>query len=1284
MATKGTVFDEFIKSNSNFKDKFKGLLDKFLDELGDGLNSKKLLGDISIKDLTSFLNSVKNGTFLNDLQKGVLSGLDQFAALASDSLGALYKTGLGFAKSMLGSYIDALMSQVYIPEDVFLITVKGLKNIGSDPNYNGTLRAACLQKDLFKTIEWLDDYNGTTYDHINTNLVSDGVTAGKNGAYRVALYIMDKIKQSKEEYSRSPIDVNNAKSVNSRDEIINKYNYNLHLIAKNILMGSYDNFELSSVREMFSKYNLTPSVFGKKDKKFGGRVKINMNDINRAAPIYNKGSIAILHKRFKNSYKTTYICPRNHIIKLIYLYLSSKELWSEERMWNPEFHERMKCVIISTHLKNLSEASTSLLTTGLGQFIQDPQNVIDKMISDATKKTKPYLFDPTKQIYIRLDDTIKIPDVTEPEDPQNKSGSKTKSKPGKNPDGTDIVDPNIINGIDTSQFRVYTYEDINGDNNIDNIEFQNRIIDRVFVILKTGYFKRYNIKSIERNSKIYNASGVFTGSYEKTVQDFYIFSTFEKNVSNPMLNDKTFDFLVMKYLVDIYGRDRINSLSETYSLDFAEFLRIYDAHIASLSDEASSGSTSLSKSNPWSGELDSIGSSTSDISRLRELLRMSRSKSGLSDDEYEKYKEDLARRELELFEPIHSVRSKITTIKTPSTTKLSEIFAIYKWMKNLSKMKNNKTIENNKTNDEIEQYRKDVETLVNLSGKRVGINALSSIEDAEEQIIKNPSLTDSACISSLISSIRDLLLKDDPKQMTADMPQRVTTITKTLKESIATTPSDLDPVTKAALIETLDGLSMSLAGDSRHMISLSPANAGAIESEIKTQKSLILRGGKRDINDVFNKLDGLPGSTPIVAQDAIAEILSLQEKLLSGIMSLISDILKYVTNSEDYAIIELAKQNLISNLQNVISGVITTINLNETSFNSGDPEILNNVKTSLSNGLNETYFKESRSLLEITRSTSLGADEPVNGVISQLSSVFIAEKIEKEFNTIQNSIYNMVKAGPVNGVPVSTVISGLISSAKINSDNSLNTIVTSIKAMVTDSTVSQLIRSYTDSIKSNSDSLYSSTQAIISSMSSDLNNPDNASVAKNRWDQTIGTLYASTVESMDNNVSNIQNVVQTTFTAAEMKEVANSIRLSQQKIYETISSVQGESSDSLKRSIDELSTLYDGLQILSVRVSRETDDIIEDEEDPIITPPVDNTDDFYLDSGFATINRPSEGPLSNEEEENYKKMMTSGGDIDVDDPDSINVMTAALYSNDTIKNRTFILGSSSLIEYMAG
>jgi hypothetical protein len=610
-------------------------------------------------------------------------------------------------------------------------------------------------------------------------------------------------------------------------------------------------------------------------------------------------------------------------------------------------------------------------------------------------------------------------------------------------------------------------------------------------------------------------------------------------------------------------------------------------------------------------------------------------------------------------------------------------------------MRNNGDIENKTTNDEIIQYQKDVDTMLNMSGKRVGVIALSSIEDVEEQINENPSLTDSSCIRTLISSLRDLLLRDDPNQMTADMPQRVTALTKSLKASIATTPLDLTPETKAALIETLDGLSMSLSGDARHLSALSPANKGAIESQIKVQKPLILRGGKRDMSEVFAKLEGIPGSPLISASSAIAEIQALRDQLIAGPSGLMTELLKYVTNGTDQVTINNQLQTFVTKMQTSITNVTNYITTNATAFNAGNATIIKTAKNNLINELNTSYFKETRALIETSRSVSLSTTEPVCGVIAQLSSVFIGDQLEKKFNTINYNIFEMVKAGPVGGVPVSTALTNAVTSAKNDSLASLNTITTSINTLVTDSTIAQLIQSYIATIQLSVNTLFSFAQSFITANATTFNTPSNPHAAKTIWDQNVGTMYTSTVESIDNTISNIQNVVQTTFTAAEMKEVANSIRLTQQTIYNTINNVQADSStDELKASIDELNTLIDSLQILATRVSRTADDeYIEEEEetenntDPgtIITPgSTDPTDDFYMDSGFTNSNRPTEGPLSTEEEEQYKKMMTSGGDVDIDDPESYQKMLVALYSDDTIANRTYILGPAGLMNYMAG
>lgn len=1278
--TKGTVFDQFIKSNDKKKG-FGDLLNKYLKDVGDGLENKKLVGDITFKNLTSFVSDVKSGKLFADMQQEFAKGLDKFKELAGESLDALYGTAVGFAKNVLGDYIDALMSQVYIPEDVFLATVKTLEDKGSDPNYQNTLYTACLQRDLHKTFEWLDKYNNVTYVHTNTRAMMAGVTAGKYGSYHVCLYIMDKIKTARDAYDRIPIDTTNEKAVKEKQEVILKYNYYLHLIAKNVIMGAYDNFELSTMRDMFDKYGLIPSAFGKKDTRFGGRVKINMNDINRAAPIYNKGSIAILHERFKRSYKTTYIAPRNHNIKYMYIFMIEESRWGNDRLWHPELHQRLKSVIISTYLKALSDASKSLLTTGLGKYVQDPQNIIDILISETTKKAKPYLFDPKRQIYIRNEDTKTIPNVTEPITPD----------PDKNPDGSPVVDPNVIDGIDIRKFRVYTYEDLNGDTTISNGEFQTQVIDRIFTILTKGVYKRYDIFSTTYQARVYDKSGNFTGEYTRTKKDFYIFSTYDKDSSDKALSQSSFKMLVQKYLYDTYGRDRIPYITEMYPfLHYTEFLQTYDAHIASLSSGTVKTSAPAIKGSEWQSESAAATAVTNSIADYHIKLNKPRSETKLTDEEVAKMNEELLAFEAKLFDILAKLRGKLSTVKTPSSVKSSEVYALYKKMKEGMKLRNNGYITTNNTNKAIIDYKESVEDFVDLSGKRLAVNALSAIEDVEENISDGDIDTiDVSFVKTLSATIRDLVIKGDSLQTTADMPGRVESIINKLTDMVIDAPPDVDVNQLATMVSTLKGLSIQLNGNVRNMVSLTPSNVGIVNGKNKALKSLNLRAAKTAMVDYLRLFEGIPEVERMNALASQQELEALRLLIGGSVETSISELLQFITDPQMQSSIDAALSNYLAE-QN--GSYITTKNLiatNEATYDTNDQLTMDIVRDSLNQSMCDHTLIAMRTLFDAIKHQTLGLNENIFTAISYLDIGVLGGHFEKDNFSLFSDLRSIVRKGTANGqTPTNTILQKLEAS-KTDCINEFNTAAVNINAIVNGTTIGQLINSYTETIRNSINSYYTFTNAFVSANAATINDPSKDYEMYRLWEMNVYSLFGYTCDNIDTAIDGIRGVVQTTFTSSEMKEVVNSIRYTQNRIQSAIDSTFSDSANAIavKDEIQTLTELIESLDSLASLLNRDQIGEVEEPEEPVdtsnssgvLTPAsVDPKDDFYMDSGFGHETKIT-GPLSDEDDEAYEKMLKSGGDIDIDDATVYAKMEAILNSNDSIVHRTFILGPAGLL-----
>lgn len=857
MAQKNSVFKSFINEQADFKSNFLNLLKSFFGDFSLSLKDLKLMNNFKIGDLENFIKKFSLDSLKDSFKSELLKNLDEFKKLYDQSLTALYGSALGFLTNLSQSLIDALISQIYIPEDVFLTIIKGLQQNGSDPNYNGELRKVCLQHDLYKTIEWLDDYNKVTYDYTNRKLANDGIVAANYGSFNVARYFIDRFYKEKKKFETVPFDSNNEKEVANRKEILQTYTYTIHVIAKHAIMGSYSNIDLKQINNLCKDYNIVPSAFGSNDRILGGRSLINKNDIDRAAPIYSGGSIKIIQQRFKRLFKTTYITPRNYNIKYIYLYLSDKSIWGNNAMYNKPFYERMKSVVISTLLKNLSDASASVLTTGLGKYIVDPQETIDKLIYLAAKKLSPYLFDPKKQIYINLADTASIPELSE-------SGYFTKNQLLKdeitttstssnpnNPSAVEMSDAeNIIkefNGLDLRKFKVYRYEDINNASNISTLEFKIRVVDVLFRTLKGGKYKTYTIQTELFRKKVYDISTIsvstidFNGTYENSSVDFYILSTLDDiNIS---VDAKK--FIIMKYLYELYGPNKIPYLSELYpELNFNKFLDIISKYNPSY--KVSIGNQN-NMNVTFDVDFEQFNEDDNQLTYLFELYeRYKADPTILTSEELEELLKKIQEVQTRIKNNLEKLASKLETIDQPRGWRLSlEAWELFKMLRRISSYKNNNYLNMNESN--LSNYSNKINNILKKAQLKEAVEVLGAITTTENSITNGSVTADE--LSNLSSTLKNLIDSNNIQKLEADTISRLEAlinniqniINDMIRNNISTT--DLQTALQSIIIYN-DAITKQ---ESSIIIEDSNSNV-LLKDQIQASNSLIIR----DTNDVLS------------------------------------------------------------------------------------------------------------------------------------------------------------------------------------------------------------------------------------------------------------------------------------------------------------------------------------------------------------------------------------------------------------------------------------------------
>lgn len=398
-----TLWDS-LKPQDSTLSKTGGLLSKLVSGIKGGLNALK---DFNLGSLLSKLGMDKflGGNFLKMLTNQYGLNLGLFDNLYADIL----NLSQAFGSTLLDSALMFGMSSLYSKFSVttaYDTMIRGicqtLRYQGADPNYNNTLLNYCLKMDLPKTLKWLDNFNNTSYD-INSSEWQRALTAANYGAWEISYYICEELYSKYKVYA--------GKSAKNNPALADKYKRAIISIFKSTLVHSYSNFSLDKVKKFCKSMGdclNSYDILGSKDKKYHSTYKINTNDLNVLAKIVNvtkpsangnKTDFSIkrgLTVDVDNIMKTEqYIELRNTEMKKIYVYLTfASEKRDEDRMYNKEFHDRLKLPVLTSLQKATSDLYSGLLRS---DSYKDLQQFVNGFLAGTIHNTIR-MFDKTKII----------------------------------------------------------------------------------------------------------------------------------------------------------------------------------------------------------------------------------------------------------------------------------------------------------------------------------------------------------------------------------------------------------------------------------------------------------------------------------------------------------------------------------------------------------------------------------------------------------------------------------------------------------------------------------------------------------------------------------------------------------------------------------------------------------------------------------------------------------------------------------------------------------------------
>lgn len=439
MATSSeSVFNNYVKEGSklssmkNFFTFFEGLYNGikgayntimgFINDPFGAIGLTDILNDLQsssyISDWLSDLGLTDQGLGLvNKYTGGLLSTMD---GALGDALG----TAMAGAKSYFDSALADVVSKVYIPEEVFLTTVKGLYKIGADQNYGSTLLTLCLEHDLPKTLEWLDDVNSSTYTINDSNLNSRALTAAENGSFHVVKYIMKQMGTAYNQAKNQPAFT--EKEVKALTEIKQQYEEWFVTAFKAVFVNSYGNFTVDEMTSFFNLGHGCPEIkissIGTSDKDFFAKFALTASDVDTIAPI-----VTVNYDYGWGTVPKEYILPKNREIKKLYVYAVNGV--PNNPLESKLLHDRLTYPLYDMNIAALDKMSNAFADSGVGRWLRNARNERDKAIHTLCGKMEKLLFDPARQQLLAYYDKTTIPDFVSTSSSYKASDSQDVNAP---------------------------------------------------------------------------------------------------------------------------------------------------------------------------------------------------------------------------------------------------------------------------------------------------------------------------------------------------------------------------------------------------------------------------------------------------------------------------------------------------------------------------------------------------------------------------------------------------------------------------------------------------------------------------------------------------------------------------------------------------------------------------------------------------------------------------------------------------------------------------------------
>jgi hypothetical protein len=309
----------FVESLKGSLDSLKSLKDKGMSMVDNLQSNISAIGDSAVTKLNKLAENVKSklnvdglldkftDTFGDVAGNFLKNSVGMLEDLASDALNQLKNAAVTYVSNIAEDFVNQIKSAIYIPDEVFSLSIEALYYDGADLAYNNHyLRNSCLYNDWYMTLRFVDSKYGIEYDARYSDLENDLSICARNCCHKNLYYMFTKMYtqiknmkniisryESDKEYivKKNPNEYDTDEKYERASENIDIYNEKIQYLTrlmkykfKELILFSFSYLTANNVRKFLENFPdiLKPSMFST-----GGECAFTYNDCAFMMPYFD-------------------------------------------------------------------------------------------------------------------------------------------------------------------------------------------------------------------------------------------------------------------------------------------------------------------------------------------------------------------------------------------------------------------------------------------------------------------------------------------------------------------------------------------------------------------------------------------------------------------------------------------------------------------------------------------------------------------------------------------------------------------------------------------------------------------------------------------------------------------------------------------------------------------------------------------------------------------------------------------------------------------------------------